>query len=353
MTQVLQRTVLFADLRGSTSMYETLGNADATAVVTRSVALLARIVTTQGGQVVKTLGDGLMATFETPAQAVAAADDMHDSMARISMADEAQAEAANDERAEGEDAGDSGIGDSGSDGGNPTLPPRPPVPLKLQVGLAHGEVVEMSGDVFGDAVNVAARLLDHAGDNETLVTSTVLGGLPDDEHPRFRSLDRMQLRGRVEPVHVYLLESMRRFGDTAATAFGDIAPMTAEPEGIRLVWLDQNRIYAGTSLPVILGRSPQATYIIDDTRVSRSHARIAWHGGTFQLTDLSYNGTYVRFDHDPEVISLRRGSCTLHGSGLIGLGGSPADPASASVRFEVMKFADTTPRPAPDLDWLA
>ena len=44
MTQVYERTVLFADLRGSTSMYETLGNAEATAVVTRSVALIARIV---------------------------------------------------------------------------------------------------------------------------------------------------------------------------------------------------------------------------------------------------------------------------------------------------------------------
>ena len=91
MTQVLQRTVLFADLRGSTSMYETLGNADATAVVTRSVALLARIVAAHRGQVVKTLGDGLMAVFESPAESVAAADDMHDSLARIGMADEAQA----------------------------------------------------------------------------------------------------------------------------------------------------------------------------------------------------------------------------------------------------------------------
>jgi len=341
MTQVLQRTVLFADLRGSTSMYETLGNADATAVVTRSVALLARIVATQGGQVVKTLGDGLMATFETPAQAVAAADDMHDSMARISMADEAQAEAANDERAEGEDAEDSGIGDSGSDAGNPTLPPRPPVPLKLQVGLAHGEVVEMSGDVFGDAVNVAARLLDHAGDNETLATSSVVEQLGEWERSRFRSLDRMQLRGRVEPVHVYLQEAVRRFGDTAATAYGDMLMPVAEPEGIRLVWLDLNRIYAGTSLPVILGRSPQATYIIDDTRVSRSHARIDWHGGTFQLVDLSYNGTYVRFDNDHEIISLRRGACTLHGSGVIGLGAPPSEPISPCVRFEVLKFADT------------
>jgi adenylate cyclase len=332
MTQVLQRTVLFADLRGSTSMYETLGNADATAVVSRSVALLARIVTVHGGNVIKTLGDGLMAVFELPNQGVTAADDMHDSLARIGMADELV-----DSQSGAPDTG----GDEVNEGGAPTLPPRPPVPLKLQVGLAHGEVVEMGGDVFGDAVNVAARLLDHAGDNETLATATVVEQLGEWERSRFRSLDRMQLRGRVEAVHVYLQEPVRRFGDTAATAYGDMLIPVSEPEGIRLVWLDLSRIYAGTSLPVILGRSPQATYIIDDTRVSRSHARIDWHGGTFQLVDLSYNGTYVRFDNDPEIISLRRGACTLHGSGVIGLGAPPSEPISPCVRFEVMKFADT------------
>ncbi len=320
MTEIVERTVLFADLRGSTAMYETLGNSDATAVVTQSIALLAQIVSLHDGRVIKTLGDGLMAMFVAPADAVVAADEMHESLERI--------------------------GGPGATATRGRL-----VPLKLQVGLAHGEVIEMSGDVFGDAVNVAARLIDHAGDNETLVTSTVLDALVEVEQARFRSLDRMQLRGRVEPVHVYLMGSMRRFGDTAVTAFGDVAPSVAEPEGIRLIWQDQNRIYAGTSLPVVLGRSPQATYIIDDTRVSRSHARIAWHGGTFQLTDLSYNGTYVRFDHDPEVISLRRGSCTLHGSGLIGLGGAPTDPLSASVRFEIMKFSDTQPQRAPEFDY--
>jgi len=337
MTQVLQRTVLFADLRGSTSMYETLGNADATAVVSRSVSLLARIVTVHGGQVIKTLGDGLMAVFETPSQGVSAADDMHDSLARIGMADDDLPAPARDTVTSESEMGDSEPGE----GGAPTLPPRPLVPLKLQVGLAHGEVVEMGGDVFGDAVNVAARLLDHAGDNETLATSVVVEQLDEWERSRFRSLDRMQLRGRVEPVHVHLQEAVRRFGDTAATAYGDMLLPISEPEGIRLVWLDLNRIYAGTSLPVILGRSPQATYIIDDTRVSRSHARIDWHGGTFQLVDLSYNGTYVRFDNDPEIISLRRGACTLHGSGVIGLGAPPSEPISPCVRFEVMKFADT------------
>ncbi|MEO8080951.1 MAG: adenylate/guanylate cyclase domain-containing protein [Caldimonas sp.] len=313
MTDVYERTVLFADLRGSTSMYETLGNTDATAVVTQSVASLARIVEAHGGTVVKTLGDGLMAVFPAPSAGVAAADDMHDAMVRASVPPDPAVEE--------------------------TGPPR--VPMKLQVGLAHGELVEMSGDVFGDAVNVAARLLDHAGDNETLATQGIVERLEDWERGRFRDLDRMQLRGRLEPVHVHLLEAVRRFGDTAATAFGDMAPASTEPEGIRLVWLDLNRIYAGASLPVILGRSPQATYIIDDNRVSRSHARIDWHGGTFQLVDLSYNGTYVRFDNDPEIISLRRGACTLHGSGVIGLGTPPTEPISPCVRFEVMKFADT------------
>jgi class 3 adenylate cyclase len=312
MTQVCERTVLFADLRGSTSMYETLGNAEATTVVTDAVALLAGVVAAHRGTVVKTLGDGLMATFADSSSGIAAADDMHDSLSRMRAPREAAPEAFTQ-----------------------------PVPLMLQVGLARGEVVEMSGDVFGDAVNVAARLLDHAGDNETLATHGVVENIGDWERSRFRSLDRMQLRGRVEPVHVHLLEAVRRFGDTAATAFGDMAPASSEPEGIRLVWLDLNRIYAGTSLPVVLGRSPQATYIIDDNRVSRSHARIDWHGGTFQLVDLSYNGTYVRFDNDPEIISLRRGACTLHGSGVIGLGTPPSEPISPCVRFEVMKFADT------------
>ncbi len=320
MTRVVERTVLFADLRGSTSMYERLGNAAATAVITQSVALLAQIVELHHGQVVKTLGDGLLAVFASPRDGVAASDEMHESLERIGA------------------PGDRFVA------GHPRA-----VPLKLQVGLAQGEIVEMSGDVFGDAVNVAARLLEHVGDNETLATAAVLDGLDPHGRGRFRNLDRMQLRGRVEPVHVHLLEARRRSGDAATTAFGEMAPSWSEPEAIRLVWLDMNRIYAGPSLPVVLGRSPSATYIIDDTRVSRSHARIDWHGGTFALIDLSYNGTYVRFDRDPEVIALRRGNCTLHGSGVISLGTPPVDAMSPAVRFEIVKFVDTQ-RQSPDDD---
>jgi adenylate cyclase len=205
-------------------------------------------------------------------------------------------------------------------------------------------VVEMAGDCFGDAVNVAARLLDHAGDNETLITVDVLLGLPGEMRARFRSLDRLVLRGRVEPVQVHVMGGRRGTGsEQAVTQFGDVTSVQ-EPDGLRLMWGGQQRVVASQQMPMVLGRSPQAAFCVDDSRVSRSHARLDWHSGSFQLTDLSYNGTYVRFN-DGEIVSLRRGSCTLHGSGSIGLGGSPSDPASACVSFDVLRFADTQPQP--------
>jgi class 3 adenylate cyclase len=316
MTQVADRTVLFADLRGSTALFESLGNAEATTVVTHCVSRLAEPVVAMGGRVVKTLGDGLMAAFAEPVAAVQAAGKMHDALEAMVL--------------RGSERGaSSGL-----------------LSLRLQVGLARGEVVEMSGDCFGDAVNVAARLIDHAGDNETLVTAEVLQDLPTEMRMRFRSLDRLTLRGRTEPVQVHATGG-RRFSDMAATQFGgDLGPPVAEPDGIRLIWLDLTRVFANQQMPVVLGRSPQATFCVDDSRVSRSHARVDWHGGTFQLADLSYNGTFVRFA-DGEIVSLRRGSCSLHGSGSIGLGGSPSDPTSAIVRFDVLRFADTAPSADP------
>ena len=207
----------------------------------------------------------------------------------------------------------------------------------------------MAGDCYGDAVNVAARLLDHAGDNETLITAEVLQGLTLEQRSRFRSLDRLVLRGRVEPVQVHVMGGRRGSSfDMPATQFGGDISSVSEPDGLRLVWRDMNRVFASQQMPVVLGRSPQASFCVDDSRVSRSHARVDWHSGSFQLTDLSYNGTYVQFA-DGEIVSLRRGSCTLHGNGVVGLGGSPSDPGSACVRFDVLRFGDTQPLLSPDL----
>ena len=299
MPKTRECTVLFADLRGSTSLYETVGNAAAAQVVTAQVASIAEAVARCGGRVVKTLGDGLMAVFDTPAQGVQAAHAMHDA---------------------------------------PVRSPGAAAPLKLQVALAVGEVVFVDGDCFGDAVNVAARLLDHTDDNETLVTAAVLDGMPVAERAHFRSLGPMQLRGRAEPVHVCLLDASSAAGapaDSLLTELSELEPTVAAPQGIRLTWLDLDRFYTAAQLPLVLGRGADADYRVDDSRVSRQHARLDADGGKFRLNDLSYNGTYVCFANNAGVLSLRRGACLLHGSGIIALGTATIDALSPCIRFEV------------------
>src|SRR5262245_50729926 len=121
MTRICERTVLFADLRGSTSLYEQLGNAEATSVVTHVITALTRSVTDCDGQVIKTLGDGLMAVFDTSPDGIQSAGQMHDALERLVSRG----------RERGASAGLR--------------------VLRLQVALARGEVVEMAGDCYGDA----------------------------------------------------------------------------------------------------------------------------------------------------------------------------------------------------------
>ncbi|MFO1340566.1 MAG: adenylate/guanylate cyclase domain-containing protein [Burkholderiaceae bacterium] len=306
MATIKRRTVLFADLRGSTALYESLGNAQATAVVSQTIATLAQRVPAMGGQVVKTLGDGLMAVYPVPSMAVTSASQMHEQLENSAAAPHAAPAVAR---------------------------------LKLQIAMALGEVVEVNGDCFGDAVNVAARLLDHAGDNETLITGELYEELPMDERSNYRSLDRVHLRGRAEPVEVHLMAP--RNSDNAATLMETRFDL-AEPEGLQLLWRDTVYRFTRSDLPVLIGRGSACGLLIDEARVSRTHARVDWQGGGLHITDLSINGTYVRFYGDDEVLSLRRGSCTLHGSGDIGLGGSPNEVGVPLLHFNVMASLDET-----------
>lgn len=304
-----ERAILFADLRSSTALYLKLGNKEAARLVTHSLALLGQIIERNGGRVVKTLGDGLMAVYTSAERAVESASALHESLERIVP------------------GGDSTAQKEGA--------------VKIKISIAWGETVEVDGDCFGDAVNVSARLLDLAGESETLTTAELLRQLPIDHLERFRSIDKLHLRGRKEPVSVVRMER-NRFGDTMSTVVFDALPSDM-PDGVRLIWMGTERVFPTASMPVVLGRSPQAQFCVSDARVSRSHARIESHSGQLYLSDLSYNGTHVKFDHDDQVMTLRRGTCTLHGSGVIALGAPPTDPSSTQIRFDVLSFSDTLP----------
>ncbi|MFZ2986633.1 adenylate/guanylate cyclase domain-containing protein [Ideonella sp.] len=321
MATIKRRYVLFADLRGSTALYETLGNAHATSVVTEVIRNLARRVPSSGGQLVKTLGDGLMAVFPKAINAVTAAVQMQDDLDRQPQPHVTV--------------------------GSDTSRASPKV--QLQIAITAGEIVEVGGDCFGDAVNVAARLLDHAGDSESLISREVYDELPWEVRSRFRHLDKLHLRGRAEPAEVFQLTRNKGM-DTEVTHL-ETHGTSNEALGVELTWNSQRNVFLRERLPVLIGRGTACGLKVDDARVSRTHARIDLMGGALHLTDLSINGTFVLFAGDDEVLSLRRGSCTLHGHGELGLGGTPNDPSVAVVRFAFM--AESEPPTAPSLTFLS
>jgi class 3 adenylate cyclase len=295
------KTVLFADLRGSTGLFETLGNRAATEKVSRSIAAMARDITRDGGTVVKTLGDGLMALFAEPEAAVRAAFLLH--------------EATESQRA----------------AQDPSQATR--AALQLRVSITRGEVVELPHDWFGDAINVAARMLDHATDQETLISAAAWIALSPERKMLFRRLGPIALRGRAEPVELLVCSSLR--ATEAATTQSESMTQPLDPPRLRLLDEGRDHLYERNDLPLLIGRDPSCQWSIDHPKASRTHARIEWHAGAFVISDLSFNGTHVRFA-DGDSLHLRRTSCMLHGRGSIGLAGPPDDAGGpGTLRFEV------------------
>ena len=131
-------TLLFSDLTGSTALYERIGDARAYALVEEHFRQMAQAIARHEGAIVKTMGDAVMATFTSPAQALLAAIDMIESC-------------------ESSHAGEG---------------------VHVKVGLHEGPCLAVRAndrlDYFGTTVNVAARLQAQAGSSELVLVKDLL-----------------------------------------------------------------------------------------------------------------------------------------------------------------------------------
>jgi adenylate cyclase len=277
-------SVVFADLVGSTGIFERLGDQTAGRFVTQLTTALAKIFEQHDGRVVKLLGDGLFVVFAEESQAIVACMAIQERLAK-----------------------------------KPVRPGGVGRPVQMKMGIESGEVVEIEGDVYGDAVNSAARLADLAGADNILTTQRVLDALPPDMHDKLRSLGPMYLRGKAEVTEVYRVEWQPE-RDAEATVMG--ASMFGQPpeSHLELHFGSLVRRLQPRGEPITLGRSVTADVNVNDVRVSRVHATIEWRGGHYVLLDASSFGTWVYFGSQPEPVVLRRTECLLVGQGLIALG---------------------------------
>jgi adenylate cyclase len=276
-------TVVFADLVGSTSMFERLGDETASRFVTQLVGALSQVFEQHSGRVVKLLGDGLFVVFPQEGDALAACISIQKRFLEKPIR-----------------AGGSGA------------------PVQMQMGIESGEVVEIDGDCFGDTVNSAARLADLAGAAQILTTQNVWSALGALQQASLRSLGPMHLRGRAEASHVYRVE-WQAGQDEDATMMGRSMAASA-PQVLSLEHGGQTLQIDARSLAVSIGRGAGASLALNDPRVSRMHATLEWRGGQFVLSDASSYGTWVYFGNQSEAVVLRRTECYLVGSGQISAG---------------------------------
>ena len=298
-------TVVFTDLYGSTSVFEALGNAKATLAVTQVTTWIAKVVESHGGRVVKMLGDGVLALFADSASAInAVVEIQRRHQKRMTL-----------------------------------VPPAQRMPIRI--GVASGDVELLAGDCYGDAVNIAARLSDLSGAHQIWANSAALDSATEAEGVRFRILGPINIRGRAEPCTVYQVDWQEDVASDFLTMQAEFDPQfdvtqtDALGGQIELTWLDTCKTYQSFELPIHIGRMHQAELVVNDPRVSRTHARIDWRNGSVMLVDLSSYGCWVRFSGGGSDLSLRHEECVLHGRGEIALGTSFADLSAPTVHFSV------------------
>ncbi len=292
MAKAREQCIVFADVAGSTALYERLGDAAALAAIEQCLTALHEAVRLNRGRVVKTIGDEIMAAFDATAQGWQAAIDMQ---RRIDA-----------------------------------LPPLAGgMRLAVRIGLAAGPTLIEADDVFGDTVNLAARMTGLAKAGQILATAETVAALPESLRAAAREIEALAVKGKAECVRVC---------EAVWQPTAELTMMSVPPASLGAPLARLRLTYAGGELHLGAER-PQATFGRDlacdvrlvEPRASRLHARIERRGGKFVLIDLSSNGTYVTFAGEQEI-ALRREELMLRGSGVIACGHRAAE-APAEIGF--------------------
>jgi hypothetical protein len=293
--------VLFVDIASSTRLYQQLGDTAAHRRVRTCLGMLREVVETQGGRVVKHIGDGLMCDFADADPALLAAEAM-----QVAVANEAE-------------------------GREPRL--------GIHIGCHVGPVIETGGDLFGDTVNVAARVLDMAREDQIVITQDLAERLSEPLQRNVRLLHGVNVKGRRDSLNAldYL---WRKHGDyTIAVPPAKAALLRLRLRfGGRELWLDRTCLAS-----ISLGRSLECHVTVLNPEASRVHATIEARGDRFVLVDRSSNGTYVAWEGAAEV-QLKREEMILPARGRIALGLSTSKAQATLVEFSSETLVEL-PRP--------
>ena len=159
--------ILFADVVGSTQLYEQLGDVKARQMVGRCLDIMREATEANRGTVIKTMGDEVMSTFPTADDAMNAAKRMQE---RISI-----------------------DGELDHDNGH----------VAIRIGCHYGPVVQEQRDIFGSAVHTANRMTSQAKAKQIITTLATVQKLSPEWQAATRQIDIATVRGKADEVVLF------------------------------------------------------------------------------------------------------------------------------------------------------
>ena len=288
--------ILFADISGSTTLYETLGNTVARQMVVHCLGMMTATLAAHRGTLIKTIGDEIMCTFPSAEAALLAACDMQN------------------------------VVENGKPGGD--------TPIYVRIGFNFGEALREANDVHGDVVNVAARITEVARARQILATHAAVDALPPDLRHKARHIRRASIKGRKAQLDLFQIAWRADNGDQVRVG----NPAHRKPEGLEwqlvLRYFEQQVTLSDRNMTASLGRGEACSIVIGDDFASDRHAIVEYQLGKFFISDRSSTGTYVQVNGG-DTVHIVGEDAMLHGSGAILLGRPFSEVPVGIIQFSV------------------
>jgi len=243
-----------------------------------AMQLVGEIARQHQGTVIGTIGDEVMCTFETPEDALVTANQIHSQMQQNKSMKQHH--------------------------------------LAMRVGINSGAVLSLSNSVYGDTVNIAARLAQQAKANQSLVSSTTTASIGQDIQSQLRFLGQLSLQGKAGTIGVHELLAPDAEDEITEVTSGKV--VAARSFLMTARYRSRQMRFDPMLVRFLLGRGMECDQVIDHPTVSREHAEFLYRNGHFILRDFSTNGSVVLQRNRTE--RLHRSSIELRGNGTIYLG---------------------------------
>jgi adenylate cyclase len=292
----IELAILFADVVGSTRLYDVMGDLRARDMVSICIDVMRSATEGRQGTVIKTMGDEIMATFPNADAALNAAAQMQQQISNHAQL-----------KVEGQ-------------------------AVAIRIGCHYGPVMLENRDVFGAAVHTANRMTSQAKAGQIVTTAAMVDKLSPEWRAACRQIDVATLKGQGNEIVLY--EVLWQTEDITSMVPG----IASDSRGarsttrLRLKCEDQELLVDDRHSSITIGRAEDNDVVVKGNLISRLHARIEISRNKFVLTDQSTNGTFVQAA-DGEESFVRRDSLQIKGQGMIGLGRLPERGSPQTIRF--------------------